>query len=116
MHGANMKIINFINLCPGWQYISRFLFNPGSNNFGIIFLKIQNITTKSNNKFIVSCKHCISPSINNKAYFVRVGRDISVGTTTRYGLDGRGLNPGESEILTTGSNRSWDTPNILCNG
>lgn len=26
---------NFINLCPGWQYISRFLLNPRSNNFGL---------------------------------------------------------------------------------
>jgi hypothetical protein len=79
-------------------------------------LKLQNITKKSNDTFAMSCKHCIFPGINNKAYCVRVGWDNSAGIATRYGLDVRGLNPGEDEILSTGSFRPWDPTNILCNG
>jgi hypothetical protein len=44
------------------------------------------------------------------------GRDISVGIATRYGLDGRGSNPGGGEIFRTCPDRPWDSPSLIYNG
>ena len=44
-----------------------------------------------------------------------VGRDSPVSTTTRYGLDGPGSNPGVGEIFRTCPDRPWGPPNLLYN-
>jgi hypothetical protein len=44
------------------------------------------------------------------------GWDSSVGIGTRYGLDGRGLNPGGGEIFHTRPDRPWGPPSPLNNG
>ena len=43
-------------------------------------------------------------------------RDGAVGIATRYGLDGPGSNPGESESFWTCPDRPWGPPNLLYNG
>jgi hypothetical protein len=45
-----------------------------------------------------------------------VGRDSSVDTATRYGLDGPVLNPGGAEIFRTRLDRRWGPPSLLYNG
>jgi hypothetical protein len=44
-----------------------------------------------------------------------MGRDSSVGTSTRKGLDGPGSNPGLSEILRNRPDRPWGSPSLLYN-
>ena len=47
----------------------------------------------------------------------RVGRDSSVGTATRYGLDCRGDRiPVGGEIFRARPDRIWGPPILLCNG
>ena len=41
-----------------------------------------------------------------------MGRDISVGIVTRYGLDGPGWNPGGGEIFRTRPDRPWGRYNV----
>jgi hypothetical protein len=43
-------------------------------------------------------------------------RHSSVGIATRYGLDGRGSNPGGCEIFGTRPDRPWRPPSLLYNG
>ena len=49
-------------------------------------------------------------------YYLRVGRDSSVGIATRYGMDGPGLNPGVGEIFHTRPDRTWGPLSLLYNG
>jgi hypothetical protein len=44
------------------------------------------------------------------------GRDSSVGVTTRYGLDGPGIESRRCEIFQTRPDRPWDPPSFLYNG
>ena len=44
------------------------------------------------------------------------GCDSSVGIATRYGLDGRGSNPGGGEIFRTCPDRPCGLPNLQYNG
>ena len=43
-------------------------------------------------------------------------RDSVVGIATRYGLDGRGSNPGGGEIFYTRLDRPWGPSSLLYNG
>ena len=45
-----------------------------------------------------------------------VGRDISVGIATRYGLDGPGIEHLGGEIFRTRPDRPWGPPSPLYNG
>jgi hypothetical protein len=45
-----------------------------------------------------------------------MGRDSSVDITTRYGLDGPGIESRWGEILHTRPDRPWCPPCLLCNG
>jgi hypothetical protein len=45
-----------------------------------------------------------------------VGRNSSVGTATRYGLDGRGSNPCGGEISRTSPDRPRSLPRLLYSG
>ena len=49
---------------------------------------------------------------------MKVGRDSSVSITTRYGLDGPGIESrwGGGEILRTRPDRPWGAPSLLYNG
>ena len=50
---------------------------------------------------------------------IQVGRDSSVGTATRYGLDGPGIEPRwgrGGEILRIRTDRPWSPPSSLYNG
>jgi hypothetical protein len=52
--------------------------------------------------------------IRNRIYNIKsVGRDSSAGIATRYGLDGRGSNPGGGEIFRTRPDRPCDPPSLL---
>ena len=51
-----------------------------------------------------------------KLCLLHAGRDSSGGVTTRYGLDGRGSNPGAVEISRTRPDRPCCPPSLLCNG
>jgi hypothetical protein len=44
------------------------------------------------------------------------GRETAVGIETRYGLDGRGSNPGGDEIFSTRSDRPWSPLSLIYNG
>jgi len=46
---------------------------------------------------------------------LRVGRDSFIGIATRYGLDGRGSNPGGNEIFRTCPERPWGPSSLLYN-
>jgi hypothetical protein len=48
-------------------------------------------------------------------YMYMVG-DISVRIATRYGLDGRGSNPGRGEIFCTRPDQPWGPPSLLYKG
>jgi len=50
--------------------------------------------------------------VQNRA---QADRDSSGGTTTRYGLDGPGMNPGGGEIFCTRPDRPWGPPSFLYN-
>ena len=43
-------------------------------------------------------------------------RTHEIKTAIRYGLDGRGLNPGRGEIFRTHPDRPWGPPSLLYNG
>ena len=45
-----------------------------------------------------------------------VHRHSSVGITTRYGLNGLGINSGGDEIFRTRSDRPWGSPSLLSTG
>ena len=45
-----------------------------------------------------------------------MGRISSVGIATRYGLDGKGSNPGGGEIFHTRPDRPWVPTSLLYNG
>jgi hypothetical protein len=45
-----------------------------------------------------------------------MGGDSSVGTATRYGVDGPGLNPVGGRDLRTRPDRPWGPPSLLYNG
>ena len=45
-----------------------------------------------------------------------MGTDSSVGTATRYGLDGRGSNPSGGEIFRIRPHRPWGPPSLLYKG
>jgi len=44
-----------------------------------------------------------------------MGQDSSVGTETRYGLDGPGIESQWGEIFRTLPDRPWGLPNLLYN-
>jgi hypothetical protein len=46
----------------------------------------------------------------------KVGRGSSVGTTTRYGLDGPVIEPRWGDILRTCLDRLWGLPSLLHSG
>ena len=46
----------------------------------------------------------------------RPSRDSSAGVTTRYGLDGPGIESRWGEIFRTSPDRPWGPPSLLYNG
>ena len=49
-------------------------------------------------------------------YVVYVGRDVSVGITTRYGLNGPGIESPWGKIFRIHSDRPWGPPSLIYNG
>jgi hypothetical protein len=47
---------------------------------------------------------------------VGMGRDISVGTATRHGLEGPGIEPGRGEIFRAHPDQPWSLPSLLHDG
>ena len=60
-----------------------------------------------------------SKGLKIKSNYIKifVGRDSSVGTATRYGMDGSGIESrwGGGEIFRTCPDRPWGTPGLLYN-
>ena len=104
--------------CFLWPKKYTASFRHNQDNLGLIFLYSLQHLPKPNRCFHshLSLHNFRALRAFNLTLFSNWSRDSAVGIATRYGLDGRGSNPGEGEIFHTCPERLWGPPSLLYNG